>query len=398
MSPRQNWLAAIAAFISIFFIAATAPAQDLTTWTEEGMRLPDGVDSTPVLLPDGRIRLYYSTNTLPDGIVSALSADGLTFTRDPGVREPFSAGAGFPIGTRIMPLPNGQYRIFYSTGRSGGGIASGISSDGLNFTDEPGLRVLWSDLGATNGTDGGTIVKLTDGTYRMYIGVTGPPNTTATAYIRSATSPDMINWTVEPGIRVGNAPGSPAKSEGANHPFALANGNFDVTPSIYPTGQDAPHLMLSAFGQSDDRVTPLQIALDSAAIANGGVEMQPNLIKKIIEPDLSELNVLTPKVYGTPISATTAAAVRDMMVSSVAAGAASNARIVGVQVAGKTGTAQNGVHDPYTLWFTGFAPANDPQVVVAVVIENGGGRGQDSFGNQIAAPIGKAVMEAVLNK
>ncbi len=185
---------------------------------------------------------------------------------------------------------------------------------------------------------------------------------------------------------------------GFGKPFALADGNFDVTPSIYPTGQDAPHLMLSAFGQSDDRVTPLQIALDSAAIANGGVEMQPTLIKKIIEPDLSELKVLNPKIYGTPISPTTAGAVRDMMISSVAAGAASNARIVGVQVAGKTGTAQNGVHDPYTLWFTGFAPANDPQVVVAVVIENGGGRGQDAFGNQIAAPIGKAVMEAVLNK
>lgn len=185
---------------------------------------------------------------------------------------------------------------------------------------------------------------------------------------------------------------------GFGKPFALANGNFDVTPSIYPTGQDAPHLMLSAFGQSDDRVTPLQVALNSAAIANGGIEMQPTLIKKIIEPDLSELKVLNPKVYGTPISPTTAAAVRDMMIASVASGAASNARIGGVQVAGKTGTAQNGVHDPYTLWFTGFAPANDPQVVVAVVIENGGGHGQDSFGNQIAAPIGKAVMEAVLNK
>jgi peptidoglycan glycosyltransferase len=185
---------------------------------------------------------------------------------------------------------------------------------------------------------------------------------------------------------------------GYGKPFALADGNFDVTPSIYPTGQDAPHLMLSAFGQSDDRVTPLQIALDSAAIANGGVEMQPTLIKKIIEPDLSELKVLSPTVYGTPISAATASAVRDMMVASVAAGAASNARIVGVQVAGKTGTAQNGVHDPYTLWFTGFAPADNPQVVVAVVIENGGGHGQDAVGNQIAAPIGKAVIEAVLNK
>ena len=105
-----------------------------------------------------------------------------------------------------------------------------------------------------------------------------------------------------------------------------------------------------------------------------------------------------PTVYGTPISSATADEVRDMMISSVADGAASNARIEGVQVAGKTGTAQNGVSDPYTLWFTGFAPADDPQVVVAVVVENGGGQGQDAVGNQIAAPIGKAVLEAVLNK
>jgi peptidoglycan glycosyltransferase len=185
---------------------------------------------------------------------------------------------------------------------------------------------------------------------------------------------------------------------GFGKPFSLANGSFDVTPSIYPTGQDVPHLMMSAFGQSDDRVTPLQIALDSATIANGGREMQPTLIKKIIEPDLSETDVLTPTVYATPMSSATAGSVRDMMVASVAGGAASNATIEGVSVAGKTGTAQNGVNDPYTLWFTGFAPADDPQVVVAVVIENGGGDGQDAVGNQIAAPIGKQVLEAVLNK
>jgi peptidoglycan glycosyltransferase len=185
---------------------------------------------------------------------------------------------------------------------------------------------------------------------------------------------------------------------GFGQPFNLADGGFPVIPSIYPTGQDLPTVMLSAFGQADDRVTPLQIALDSAAIGNNGVEMQPTLIKKIIEPDLSETMALKPTVYGTPISTSTANAVRDMMVSSVADGAASNARIEGVQVAGKTGTAQNGVSDPYTLWFTGFAPADDPQVAVAVVIENGGGQGQDAVGNQIAAPIGKQVIEAVLNK
>jgi peptidoglycan glycosyltransferase len=87
-----------------------------------------------------------------------------------------------------------------------------------------------------------------------------------------------------------------------------------------------------------------------------------------------------------------------MMVDDVENGAASNARIDGVSVAGKTGTAENGGEDPYTLWFTGFAPADDPQVAIAVVVENGGGLGQSGFGNLVAAPIAKQVIEAVLNR
>ena len=110
------------------------------------------------------------------------------------------------------------------------------------------------------------------------------------------------------------------------------------------------------------------------------------------------MDELSPTSLGNPVSAATAQAVTQMMVSSVATGAATNARIEGVDVAGKTGTAQNGVNDPYTLWFTGFAPAKDPKVAVAVVIENGGGLGQNGYGNLLAAPIGKKVMEAVLNQ
>jgi len=85
------------------------------------------------------------------------------------------------------------------------------------------------------------------------------------------------------------------------------------------------------------------------------------------------------------------------MVANVSSGVASGARIDGVEVAGKTGTAENG-GKPYSLWFTGFAPASDPQIAVAVVIENGGGQGTAGSGNAIAAPIAKRVMEAVLNK
>ncbi len=171
---------------------------------------------------------------------------------------------------------------------------------------------------------------------------------------------------------------------------------LESTPSVYPRALDEPQTMLSAFGQSSVRASPLQMAMVSMAIANGGTLMKPNLVESITAPNLTVLQSLQPSVYGQAMSRETAAAITQMMVGSVSNGAASNARIDGVDVAGKTGTAENGEGDPYTLWFTGFAPANDPQVVVAVVVENGAGLGQSSYGNAIAAPIAKKVLEAVL--
>jgi peptidoglycan glycosyltransferase len=172
-----------------------------------------------------------------------------------------------------------------------------------------------------------------------------------------------------------------------------------VTPSVYPTKDlDKAQLAQTAFGQFEDRVTPMQMAMVSAAIGNHGVLMKPNLVKRVLSPSLDTVEQMTPQQLSQPVSSATANAVTDMMVSSVATGAATNGRIDGVDVAGKTGTAQNGANDPYTLWFTGFAPAKNPKVAVAVVIENGGGLGQSGYGNLVAAPIAKKVMEAVLNK
>lgn len=171
-----------------------------------------------------------------------------------------------------------------------------------------------------------------------------------------------------------------------------------VTPSTFPDDLDDPQLMLASFGQGNVRVSPLQVAMISAAVANDGVLMLPQLVKTIIAPDFSLLQEFDPEVYSTPMSQETANLLTQMMVSSVADGAASNARIGGVDVAGKTGTAENAPGEPYTLWFTGFAPADDPQVAIAVVIENTGGRGQAFFGNSVAAPIAKKVLEAVLNR
>ncbi len=199
------------------------------------------------------------------------------------------------------------------------------------------------------------------------------------------------------GLALGyNAVSAQAKKYGFEDPNLRIP--MKVTPSVYPQTNSDAQQMISSFGQGNDRVTPLQMAMISSAIANGGTLMTPNLVDSITAPDLSVLQKLTPTVYNNPISTVTATTMTQLMVNNVANGAASNARISGVDVAGKTGTAQNGPGAPYTLWFTGFAPAADPQVAVAVVVENGGGRGQSAFGNLLAAPIAKKVIEAVLNR
>lgn len=203
-----------------------------------------------------------------------------------------------------------------------------------------------------------------------------------------------------PFAQLGLQLGYPAISQQARE-FGFGDENLDVPmqvePSVYPPIASDAELMLSSFGQASDRVSPLQMAMVSAAVANGGQLMKPTLIETIFAPDLTELVSFQPEVYSTPISAQTAATMNGLMVNNVSNGAGSNARINGVDVAGKTGTAENG-DAPYTLWFTGFAPANDPQVAVAVVVENGGGLGQSGFGNLVAAPIARTVIEAVLNR
>jgi peptidoglycan glycosyltransferase len=185
-----------------------------------------------------------------------------------------------------------------------------------------------------------------------------------------------------------------AEKYGFNSAFTMP---LTSTPSTYPSTLDAPQTALSGFGQGQVRATPLQMAMVSAGIANGGVVMNPRMIDRVIEPNLSVGQEGSNSEYGRALESNIAAQMVTMMTANVQDGAASNARIDGVQVAGKTGTAENDAR-PYTLWFTGFAPADDPKVAVAVVVENGGGQGQNGSGNEIAAPIAKKVMEAVLGK
>ena len=169
-----------------------------------------------------------------------------------------------------------------------------------------------------------------------------------------------------------------------------------VTESHFPENPDAPQTALSAIGQYEVRVTPLQMALVSAAIANGGVPMEPYLVQTVRSQDLTVVDEAEPTELDRAVSTATATALRDMMVGVVANGTGRSAQIPGVQVAGKTGTAQTTEDAPPHAWYTAFAPADAPRVAVAVIVENGGNMGNEATGGAVAAPIARAVIEAAL--
>jgi peptidoglycan glycosyltransferase len=147
-----------------------------------------------------------------------------------------------------------------------------------------------------------------------------------------------------------------------------------------------------AFGQERLQVTPLQMAMVGAAIANHGVQMKPQVIERILSPGGHTVTHFTPKRLGTPIKRQTAAELTQMMELAVDGGTGTAAQIPGVRVAGKTGTAETGRANINTTWFVSFAPADAPKIVVAVVVENQAG----GFGGTVAAPIAKQLMEAAL--
>jgi penicillin-binding protein A len=188
--------------------------------------------------------------------------------------------------------------------------------------------------------------------------------------------------------------------------FGINDEKFDmplpVTPSTLGPIDDDAALAQSSIGQRDVQLTPLQAAMISAAIANGGKLMKPYLFDSIQAPDLSVVDQTDPEQMSQPITADVAHELTTMMTSVVANGTGKKARIDGVQVAGKTGTAEVGTtgdEAPPHTWFTGFAPADHPKIAVAVFIKNGGQSGTEGTGTggDISAPVARAVMQAYLN-
>ncbi|WP_110240409.1 peptidoglycan D,D-transpeptidase FtsI family protein [Nocardioides gilvus] len=169
--------------------------------------------------------------------------------------------------------------------------------------------------------------------------------------------------------------------------------------SVFPEGMGSAQTGQSGIGQFEVASTPLQMAMVAAGIANGGQVMKPYLVDELRTPSLAVLDKTDPEQFSQAVSASTARELTDLLVSTVDNGTARPAAIPGVKVAGKTGTAQSGVDDvPPYAWFVSFAPADNPEVAVAVMIQSADIPRGEVAGGRLGGPIAKAVMEAVISR
>jgi peptidoglycan glycosyltransferase len=159
---------------------------------------------------------------------------------------------------------------------------------------------------------------------------------------------------------------------------------------------DENALYQSGIGQRDVRLTPLQNAEIVATIANGGERMRPQLVKSILAPDLSEIAKLDEDSLGRAMSRSTAEQIRDMMIQSESK-TGGDGKNSGLTIASKTGTAETGndpKNTPPFAWYVAFAPADDPKIAIAVVVES---RDVAATGGKLSATIGRATMNAYLS-
>ncbi|MEU6790696.1 penicillin-binding protein 2 [Nonomuraea wenchangensis] len=174
---------------------------------------------------------------------------------------------------------------------------------------------------------------------------------------------------------------------------------MSVAQSDFGKEEDKAALAMASIGQRSNRMTPLQMAMIAAGIANNGTVMKPYLVNKITDAKGDTIDEADPDELTDAVSEETAGKLRQMMVSVVQNGTANLAQVPGVQVAGKTGTAETADGQPPHAWFISFAPADDPKIALAVIVESGAANvGAEATGGHTAAPIAKAVLEAVLTK
>ena len=198
------------------------------------------------------------------------------------------------------------------------------------------------------------------------------------------------------GLRLGAATlRSTAQAFGFDTPLLP---DLHAVASRFPAAADPGQTALSAIGQFDVRATVLQMAVVAATIADGGQRRDPYVVDRVIGPNLQDVSRSRPSDPRRVLSQRAATELTTMMEGVVREGTGTSAAIDGVRVAGKTGTAQVGGQVKPVAWFVAFAPADHPRVAVAVAVPNADVPRSEIAGGRLAAPIARAVIEAVLRR
>lgn len=202
------------------------------------------------------------------------------------------------------------------------------------------------------------------------------------------------------GLEMGDAFVPPMEAAGihARVPLDLRNPGSARSTGPQPGSftDNQPEFAYAGIGQGLVATTPLEMAVVTAAVANGGKAPTPHVAGRILDAGGNTVRAINPPVWRQAMSPQAAFEIAGMMLAVVERGTGTNARVPGVAVAGKTGTAQADGGAPHA-WFVGFAPAEDPQFAIAVFVERGGVAGDEATGGRVAAPIAADVLGQLLN-
>ncbi len=211
----------------------------------------------------------------------------------------------------------------------------------------------------------------------------------ATAFIKSCNT-TFAQMAIDVGAEeIGRSASGLGFGRSIDFPWQLATASFPARQ----LADDPAALAQSAIGERDVKASPLVMAMVAAGIANGGEVMEPHIVASVFDADGNQIRSIPPRALARAMSPATAAVLAQLMERVVTEGTGSRASVAGVRVGGKTGTASRPGGAP-NVWFIGFAPADDPTIAIAVLVEDGGFAGDTATGGSVAAPIARAVIEA----
>jgi peptidoglycan glycosyltransferase len=204
------------------------------------------------------------------------------------------------------------------------------------------------------------------------------------------------------GLDLGNRLALGAERFGVNTAPPPSDLDPSIVASIGPKPNtfkaEAPRFAQAAIGQGPVAVTPMQMALVAEAVATGGVIYQPHVVQRIEGPNGTVVRDVPTKEWKQAMDPATAATLKQYMIEVVQRGTGTAAQIPGIEVAGKTGTAETGTNQPPHAWFIALAPAEAPRYAVAVLVEHGGsaGTGDAGTGGRVAAPVAAQILKTLL--